>query len=205
MTVLYHGPLAGNAMAGDWATDCGNANGQWQATRGGRGPVNELRARTATAEIQRALDRGCLGPHGSPMIRRRKRPIAILAGGVLLLAAATFRLSPLWPGPALPAGATRLHIATQAPHLIPTFACATALLAPARLATAGDELIILSQSSNEPVKVVWPSGWAAWRLDGRAELVSRDGAVVAREGDVIDGFGGGVGVDNAFHVCIIGS
>lgn len=152
-----------------------------------------------------ALDRVHLGPHGSPMTRRRKRLSAILAGGILLLAAATFRLSPLWPGPALPAGATRLHIATVAPHLIPTFACQTAALVPARVATAGDELILLSEADKELVRVVWPSGWAAWRVDGRAELVTRGGAVVAREGDIVDGFGGGTGVDDAFHVCIIGS
>ena len=140
------------------------------------------------------------------MVRRRKRLIAILAGGILLLAAATFRLSPLWPGPALPAGATRLHIATAAPHVIPTFACHAALLAPVRVATSNDDLIFLSVGTGEPVQVVWPSGWAAWRVDGHAELVDRDGSVVAREGDVIeDRFGGGGGVDDAFHVCSIGS
>jgi hypothetical protein len=52
---------------------------------------------------------------------------------------------------------------------------------------------------------VWPSGWAAWRLDGRAELVTREGAVVGREGELSEGFGGGTGDDDAFHVCIIGS
>jgi hypothetical protein len=42
------------------------------------------------------------------------------------------------------------------------------------------------------------------RVDGRAELVGRDGSVVAREGEVLDDLGGGNGADNAFHVCIIG-
>jgi hypothetical protein len=139
---------------------------------------------------------------------RRRKPlvIAILAGGVvMLLVAAAFRLSPLWPGPALPVAATRLHIATEASHLVPTFGCPTALLAPARVATAGDDLVLLAATTGEPIRVVWPSGWAAWRVDGRAELVTRDGSVVGREGDVLEGFGGGVGVDDAFHVCIIGS
>jgi hypothetical protein len=46
---------------------------------------------------------------------------------------------------------------------------------------------------------------AAWRVDGRAELVDRDRSVVGREGDVIeDRFGGGLGLDDAFHVCVIG-
>jgi hypothetical protein len=152
-----------------------------------------------------ARDPGHLRAHGSVMLTRRKRPIAILTIATLLLAAATFRLSPLWPGPAVPAGATRLHIATGRPHLIPAFGCPAAALAPARVETAGEELILVSQANDEPVRVVWPSGWTAWRVDGRAELVSRDGTVIGREGDVIDGFGGGVGLDDAFHVCIIGS
>ncbi len=139
------------------------------------------------------------------MLRRHVRLLAILAGTVLLVAAATFRLSPLWPGPGLPPGATRLHIETAPPHLVPTLACNTALLAPARVASAGDALVLVSPATNETIAVVWPSGWAAWRLDGRAELVTRDGAIVGREGDTIGGFGGGVGDDDAFHVCIIGS
>jgi hypothetical protein len=67
--------------------------------------------------------------------------------------------------------------------------------------------ITLSESAAPPlqVKVVWPSGWAAWRVAGRAELDTPDGTVIAREEDVIENeFGGSVGVDNAFHVCVIG-
>lgn len=139
------------------------------------------------------------------MLRRHVRVVTILAATVLLLVAAVFRLSPLWPGPALPAGATRLHIVTEEAHLTPVFGCPTALLGPARVATLGDDLVLLAPDTNEPIDVVWPSGWAAWRLDGRAELVTRDGAVVGREGELSEGFGGGMGLDDAFHVCIIGS
>ncbi len=139
------------------------------------------------------------------MVRRRRPLIIATVGIVILLAAAALRLSPLWPGPALPEGATRLHIVTAAPHLVPTFACPLALLGPVRVASSDDDLTVLSVASGEPVQVVWPSGWAAWRVNGRAELVARDGSVIAREGDVIaDRFGGGTGVDDAFHVCIIG-
>jgi len=73
------------------------------------------------------------------------------------------------------------------------------------VATAGDVLILLSPATKEPITIVWPSGWAAWRLNGRAELVTREGAIVGREGEIIEGFGGGTGLDDAFHVCIIGS
>jgi hypothetical protein len=142
---------------------------------------------------------------GDIVLQRHRRFFAGLAGIVVLLAAATFRLSPLWPGPGLPPGATRLHIATEPAHLVPTLGCPTAALAPARIATAGDELVVLSVDGNEPANVVWPSGWAAWRIDGHAQLVTRDGTIVGNEGDILPGFGGGSGVDDAFHVCVIGS
>ena len=139
------------------------------------------------------------------MLRRHVRLLAILVVAVLVLVAVAFRFrfSPLWPGPALPAGATRLHIATEDAHVVPTFGCPTALLLPGRVATEGDDLVLVSPETNEPVKVVWPSGWAAWRLDGRAELVTRDGVVVGREGEIIDGFGGGTGPGNASGGCFI--
>lgn len=137
------------------------------------------------------------------MTRRRR----VLAGSLvvlLLVVVGLFRVSPLWPGPSLPTGATPLTLVTEPAHLIPTFACETALLAPARIAVAGDALVLVPESGGAPIKVVWPTGWAAWRRDGRAELVDRDGTVVGREGDVVQGFGGGTGVDDAFHVCQIG-
>ena len=85
---------------------------------------------------------------------------------------------------------------------MPTLGCSAALLLPVRGTAFYDELVLLSVETGEPIKVVWPSGWAAWRLHGRAELVSRDGSVIAREGEVIeDRFGGGEGIDDAFHVC----
>ena len=36
------------------------------------------------------------------------------------------------------------------------------------------------------------------------ELVARDGTVVGREGDIVEGYGGGASDDGAFHVCISG-
>jgi len=123
---------------------------------------------------------------------------------VLLIGAAVFRLSPLWPGPALPTGATRLHIVTASPHLVPTLGCPAALLVPARIATSGDDLILVGVDSGETIRVVWPAGYAAWRLDGRAELLARDGRLVGREGDTLDGLGGGAGDDGTAYLCEIG-
>jgi len=136
-------------------------------------------------------------------VGRRTAVFSII--GLTLVAAALWRLGPLWPGPSLPPHATRLQIETQALHLMPILGCPAALLGPVRLATNNGDLTFISLWNGEPVPVVWPSGWVAWRIDGRAELVDRDGSIVAREGDVIeDRFGGGTGADGAFHVCNYG-
>ena len=138
------------------------------------------------------------------MFRRRSRIVAGLLVVLLLVAVGLARLSPMWPGPSLPPGATPLVLATEPAHLFPTMGCPTALLLPARVAVVGDALVIVPETGGDPLNVVWPTGWAAWRLGGRAELVSRDGTVVGREGDLVSGFGGGVGADDAFHVCVAG-
>jgi hypothetical protein len=138
------------------------------------------------------------------MLRRHRPAVAGAAIVLLLLGAGLARLSPLWPGPALPAGASPLALATAPAHVFPTMGCPTALLAPARIAVAGGSLVLVPEAGGDPINVVWPAGWAAWTIDGRAALVSRDGTVVGREGEVVSGFGGGVGADDAFHVCVIG-
>lgn len=111
-------------------------------------------------------------------------------------------LLPLITGPALPAGAVRLHIETARPAL--TAGCPTALLLPVIVATSGDEAVLVTVETGEPVAVVWPAGFAAWRVDGRAVIADPWGGVVGREGDVLDGLGGGTGPDDAFHICPYG-
>lgn len=137
------------------------------------------------------------------MIRCPRVALTLLVG-LILAGAGAARLSPLGPGPSLPVGATRLALVTEAGHLLPEMGCRTALMAPARVTVVRDALVLMSEAGGEPLKVVWPNGWTAWRRDGRAELISRDGTVVGREGEVISGFGGGVGTDDAFHVCVVG-
>jgi hypothetical protein len=138
------------------------------------------------------------------MLRRHRRVVLGVTVVVVLLTAAVLRLSPLWPGPSTPPGAIRLALATEPAHLVPTMGCETALLAPARIAVVGDALVLVPEAGGDPIRVVWPAGWAAWRVDGRAELANRDGTVVGREGETVSGFGGGVGSDGAFHVCVPG-
>jgi len=136
------------------------------------------------------------------MSLRRKVLIAIVAVGVIVLGALALRVLPLFTGPGLPEGATRLHIMTARPNL--SFGCAAAALSPVRVATSGDDLILVSVESGDTVRVVWPSGFAAWRIDGRAVLADPWGSVVGRDGDVLDSLGGGTGNDDAFSICPFG-
>jgi hypothetical protein len=136
------------------------------------------------------------------MSRGRKVLVAVVATGLIVIGAAAWWALPLVTGPSLPADATRLHITTEGPSL--PFACATAALAPARVSTSGDELILASVESGDTLNVVWPSGFAAWRVDGRAVLADPWGHVVGRDGDVLDSLSGGLGLGDDFHVCPFG-
>lgn len=134
--------------------------------------------------------------------RWRQARFWILVSALIALAAVAWRILPVFTGPALPAGATRLHIDTARPNI--TSGCPTALLSPARVATSGDDLVLVTVESGETVAVVWPAGFAAWRLDGQAVLADPWGSVVGREGGILNGLGGGTGLDDAFHVCPFG-
>jgi len=136
------------------------------------------------------------------MSARRKALTAIAATGVIVLALVALRVAPLFTGPGLPAGAERLHITTAAPNL--TMGCAAALLSPVRVSTDGQALLLVSVETGETVRVVWPAGFGAWRIDGRAVVADPWGSVVGREGDVLDGLGGGEGLDQAFQICPFG-
>ena len=46
------------------------------------------------------------------------------------------------------------------------------------------------------------SGFAAWRVEGRAVVADPWGNVVGRDGDVLDSLGGGG--DDPFHICPFG-
>jgi hypothetical protein len=124
--------------------------------------------------------------------------IAILVVGTFL----AWLVLPPTPAP-LPPGATPLELRTQ-----PTgFGARIVLGCPA--AAFPDMLLGRSNKSAtfkrvagsggaeiEPgpwVYPIWPAGWSARVVDDRAELVTPDGAVVARERDVIRHPGGGNG------------
>jgi hypothetical protein len=136
------------------------------------------------------------------MLRRRKAHTAVGVIGLVLLAVVALRVAPLFFGPALPDGATRLQLATASPNV--SLGCAAAALLPVRLSTSGDELVLVSVESGQPVRVVWPAGFAAWLIDGRAVVADPWGSIVGRDGDVLDSLGGGLGLDDAFYICPFG-
>ena len=94
------------------------------------------------------------------------------------------------PAPQLPSGAS--------------WACAQARAGPVRVARDEQMLVFTSLDGKSTADLIWPREFTARLLDGRAELVARDGTVVAREGDVLDDLGGGIGATgNAFHICSV--
>ncbi len=126
----------------------------------------------------------------------------ILVVVAIVFALAAWRILPVFTGPAIPPGATRLHIATGPPTF--TSGCAAALLVPARVTSSGDQLVLITVDTGDIVSVVWPAGFGAWRLDGAAVLADPWGSVVGREGDILDSLGGGTGADDAFIICPYG-
>lgn len=128
--------------------------------------------------------------------------IAVLA---LAAVAGTIVLIGLPPGPAaLPPGASPLSLRTQ-PSPIWRFpmggACALGLLLPVQVVRDGDALQFVSEADGQRVAVVWPGGFSARLLDGRAELVTPGGRVFAGEGDVLRYLYGAAADDGSTHLC----
>ncbi len=86
----------------------------------------------------------------------------------------------------------------------PSAGCHAALLVPARVTTSGEDHVLVDVETGQPISVVWPAGVAAWRSGGHAVVADPWGGVVGREGDVLDSLSGGLGVDDAFHICPFG-
>jgi hypothetical protein len=86
-----------------------------------------------------------------------------------------------------------------------TETCPDALMEQVTLIRDEDQLTFLVTDTGRFRPVVWPRGFSAREFDGHAELVAPDGAVVAAEGEVLDGVGGAGPLPDAFVVCSVGS
>lgn len=105
---------------------------------------------------------------------------------------------------ALPEGAAPLSLRTMPPEWsFPGLhrGCPLAALLPVRVMREGESISFETADSGELVSLVFPSGFTAWLVAGRAELVSPSGAVIAREGDVVSGLMGGAADSNDFILC----
>jgi hypothetical protein len=82
--------------------------------------------------------------------------------------------------------------------------CELAALGNVRVEVSGTTLLLVNVATGQSVNVVWPYGFSARLAGGRGEIVASDGAVVGREGDVLNNLGGGYHGTN-FNVCMVGS
>lgn len=107
------------------------------------------------------------------------------------------------PAP-IPDGATSLALRTQPPAWRLPFVphvCPLAGLLPVRLVRDGGSLAFDVVEGGQRVSIVFPYGFAGRLVSGRAELVSPEGLVLAREGDVLSELGGSSADTGDFLVC----
>lgn len=76
-----------------------------------------------------------------------------------------------------------------------------ALVSPIRVERDGGAMVFTRVDIGERRSVVWPSGFSARLMDGRAELVYPDGSVLAGEGDVISNLAGAAADNGDTLVC----
>lgn len=136
-------------------------------------------------------------------MRRASRIAAAVAVLLGLIGVASITLAPPRPA-ALPDGAAPLALRTQTPRLWPPrgFGCPMALVPDLRVWREGDEMVFLRASDQQHVVVVWPPGFSARLLRGRAELVLPDGGVLAREGDIVTNLAGEAADNGDILVCV---
>jgi hypothetical protein len=132
---------------------------------------------------------------------RPSRP-HVVAAAVIAIAALAAGVYWVRTGPApLPSGQP-LTIVTE-PKPNDSGLCLQARLGGAQMRRSGTQ-VLFSASNGEDVAITWPYGTTALLVDGQAELFAPDRTLIAAEGQTLPDLGGGLGVDDRFHVCHIG-
>ena len=139
------------------------------------------------------------------VMRLARWALGLLVVVALVAGVAVFLLVPYQPA-SLPTGAVPLTLRTQPWKLWPlSFGCPMAALTPIRVERDGVSMVFADEASGNRVQVVWPSGYSARLMNGRAELLPPDGSVLAREGDVISGLAYGAADNGDLLVCLDGA
>ena len=133
---------------------------------------------------------------------RRRSVIALIALAIgvvgVVIAALTTAL------PRAPDDATLLTLRTYPTRLELPWAPRSCALGGSRLVKVVQDdgaLVFDYVDSGVRAPVVFPSNFQAWSIGGSAVLVSPEGYVLAREGEVLDGLGGSYRQNGDFYVC----
>jgi hypothetical protein len=129
--------------------------------------------------------------------------VGLLVAVALVGGAAVLLLGPSRPA-LLPANAEPLLLRTQPWRLWPPagFGCGMAALTPIRVERDGGSMVFADETSGNRLQVVWPNGYSARLMNGRAELIPPDGSVLAREGDVISNVSAGAADNGDLPICL---
>ena len=163
----------------------------------------ERRSAEITVVLQHRLR--SIGTTTIAVMRLARWALGLLVAIALVAGVAVFLLVPYRPA-SLPTGAVPLTLRTQPWKLWPlSFGCAMAALTPIRVERDGVSMVFADEVSGNRLPVVWPSGYSARLMNGRAELLPPDGSVLAREGDVISGLASGAADNGDLLVCLDGA
>ena len=134
------------------------------------------------------------------MTVRRWAALSLIVALAVAVGTAVALLGPSQPAP-LPSTAGPLVLRTQPWKFWPPsgFGCGMAALTPIRVERDGVSMVFVNETGETRVPVVWPNGYSARLLNGRAELVQPDGSVLARDGDLISNLASGA-ADNGDHL-----
>ena len=129
--------------------------------------------------------------------------MGVLVAVALVAGAAVWLLGPSQSA-ALPATAVPLALRTQPWRLWPPvgFGCGMAGVTPIRVERDGGSLVFADATSGNRSQIVWPNGYSARLMNGRAELVPPNGSVLARDGDVISGLSGNAQDNGDTFICL---